>query len=103
MVLVLVDRKAWADGRDLDQHAARLAEIDRAEVEPFDHLGRALPGRRDTLAPGLLIGRLRGERHMMHRARALAGGPWRRRVVGVEARALLSAHLPATAVLAAAE
>src|SRR3954468_16133502 len=30
----LVDRKAWLIGRDLEQDAVRLAEIDRAKVIP---------------------------------------------------------------------
>src|SRR5262249_50733755 len=36
----LVDRKARIIGRNLEQHSARLAEIDRPEILPIDLLGR---------------------------------------------------------------
>src|SRR4029077_11223390 len=90
-----------ADRRDLEQHAARLAEVHRAEVEAIDHRRRVRAGFRDAGAPGLLVLRLRGERHVMHRPGPLAGDRLRRRgVVGVEATALLAANLPALPVLA---
>ena len=41
---VLVDREARPERRDLEQHAARLAEVDRPEPEAVDHRRRAQPG-----------------------------------------------------------
>ena len=43
---VLVDAEAGAEGRDLEQHAARLAEVDRPKPEPVDHRRRAARRRR---------------------------------------------------------
>src|SRR3954453_4069360 len=46
----LVGGEAGADRRDLEQHAARLAEVDRLEVEAVDHR-RRLPTALDHLLP----------------------------------------------------
>ena len=40
MVERLVGGEARPFGRELEQHAARLEEVDRLEPEPVDHLGR---------------------------------------------------------------
>ena len=48
---VLVDREAGADGGDLEQHPARLAEVDGAEVLPVDDPGRAARRRRPRAVP----------------------------------------------------
>ena len=42
----LVDGEARAQGGDLEEHPARLAEVDRLEVEAVDHRGRLGAGRR---------------------------------------------------------
>src|SRR5580698_52178 len=99
MGLVLVDPEPGADRGDLAQHTARLEEVHRAKVKPVDHRRRPHTGRRQSLAPGLLLLRVRGERHVVHRARASPPVLLRRRVVDIEAAALLAAHLPARPAL----
>src|SRR5438105_11607532 len=89
----LVDGEAGADRRDREQHAARLAEVDRAEVEAVDH--RRGRGTRlgDAFLPGLVVVHRRSPGDVMHRARAadtaLVGA-----VVAIERAALLAADLP---------
>src|SRR5216684_1201062 len=57
----LVDREPWLIGRDLEEDAARLAEINRAEVLALDD--------RRHVAPGL-------DEHLEHvEQRAGAAGP----------------------------
>src|SRR5438128_1196817 len=102
--LVLVHREPGSDRRDLEQHPAGLAEVHRAKVEAIDHLRRARARGGDARAPLVLLLRLGGERHVVHRARALerlGAGRWG--VVCVEASALIPAHLPAPVRLPAAE
>src|ERR1700760_5001684 len=98
---VLVDGEARTDRRDLEQHAARLAEVDRAEVEAVDDGRRAWPpGLGDARLPRLLVVGLRRERDVVHRACARRRRVLWRCVICVEAAALLAAHLPALAVVA---
>jgi hypothetical protein len=52
---VLVDGEAGALGGELEQHAAGLHEVDRAEPEAVDHLGRSAAGAGDGVAQGLLV------------------------------------------------
>src|SRR6185503_606853 len=80
----LVDREPGARGGQLEQHAARLAEVDRLEVVPVDDLGRvrAVLGRLTLPALVVLVGRA---------------------VVEVEAAALLAARLPGAVALLEAE
>ena len=101
---VLVGVEAGAHGGELEQHAAGLAEVDRAEPEAVDDRRRAgVAGLRDALAatpparPSASRTRCGGPCRRPARADAR-----RRRVVGVEAAALVAAHLP-LAVLAAGE
>src|SRR5262245_59054654 len=90
----LVHGETRADRRDLEQHAARLAEVDRLEVEAVDDGRRMRPTLGDALLPSLvLLGR--------RRPGAVVDGPGagharlvRRLVVGVPATALVAAHLP---------
>jgi hypothetical protein len=90
----LVDREARADGRDLEQHAARLAEVDRLEVEAVDHRRRMRPALGDAPLPGLvLVGRGR-EGDVMDTAGAGDARLGRRVVVRVPRAALLAAYLP---------
>src|SRR5690242_18031114 len=93
---VLVGAEAGSDRRDLEQHTARLAEVDRAEVEAVDDGGRIRARGQHSLMPALVLLRERGERHVVHAARALEGGLRGWRVVDVEAAATLPADLEAT-------
>ena len=63
----LVDGEAGAQGGDLEQDAARLAEVDRAKVEPVDDRRRPHPGL-ESRAPA----RPRARRRMTPRRR----GEW---------------------------
>src|ERR1700730_958963 len=104
MLLVLVDRESRADRRDLEQDAARLAEVHRAEVEAFDHRRWPRTSVRDPLAPALLVLWRRRKRHVVHGSRALSRIPLRSgSVVRVEAPPPIAAHLPAPVLLAAGE
>ena len=67
---ILVRREARAERRDLEEHAARLAEVDRAEVEAVDHGRRLRAGRGDPLAPGLVLLHRRGPGDVVDGARA---------------------------------
>ena len=68
-LLRLIGREAGAERRDLVEHAARLAEVDRAEVEAVDDRRRIEADGPDALAPRLVILVRRGERDVVHRAR----------------------------------
>src|SRR5580765_6036803 len=45
---IFVDRETRPIGRELEQHAARLLEVDRLEPEAIDHRRRMMPGRLDA-------------------------------------------------------
>src|SRR4051794_30292216 len=63
----LVCGEARPDRRDLEQHAARLAKVDRLEVEAVDHR-RRLPAAVDhALPPGLVLVDRRRPRDVVHR------------------------------------
>src|SRR5205823_12564445 len=47
----LVGGESGAVRGELEQHAARNPEVDRAEVEAVDHRGRLEAGRDDVLTP----------------------------------------------------
>ena len=66
----LVGREAGADRRDLEQHAARLAEVDRLEVEAVDHGRRPRAAFDHALAPGLVLLGRRGPGDVVDGARA---------------------------------
>src|SRR5262245_3457830 len=38
---LLVDEKSWTDGRDFEEHAARLTEVDRREVTAIADVGNS--------------------------------------------------------------
>src|SRR5688572_14081662 len=99
----LVDREAGRAGRDLEQHAARLAEVDRAEVVAVDHGRGPAAALLDPAAPGLVLLVLRGPGHVVHGARSLDAALARRGVVVVEAAAARAAGLPASVLLTEAE
>ncbi len=70
---VLVYREAWGISGDLEQHPARLAEVDRTEVVAVKHGRNAVAERRNLLAHrelGLLVGD--PERDVVHGAYAHA-------------------------------
>src|SRR3954470_18219744 len=87
----LVGRESRAERRDLEQHAARLAEVDRAEVEAVDHRRRPRARALDGRAPRLVILHRRRPRDVMHRACALDAAALRL-VVDVEAAAPVAAR-----------
>src|SRR5262245_26573963 len=49
---VFVDGESRAQGRDLEEDAVRLPEVDRAEPEAIDDRRRMQPRRDDALVPG---------------------------------------------------
>ena len=67
----LVDGEARAERGDLEEDAARLAEVDRAEVEAVDHRGRLRAGRDRPLAPLLVLVHGRGPGDVVDAAGAL--------------------------------
>ena len=87
----LVGREARADGRDLEQDA-RLAEVDRLEVEAVDDRGGRAAGLDHALAPRLVLLGSRSPRDVVDGScawcPALVG-----LVVDVRAAAILSSHL----------
>src|SRR5207247_5998837 len=89
----LVHVEPGANRGDREQDAARLAEVDRAEVEAVDHRRRMGSGLRDALLPGLVVVHRRGPRHVMHRPRA-ADAPLLGAVVEVARATLLASDLP---------
>src|SRR5829696_194161 len=91
----LVDREAGAQGRDLEEHTARLAEVDRAEVEAVDHRGGPASGLDHALAPGLVVVHLRGPGDVVNAAGALQAALGRRLGIAPEAATALAAGLPA--------
>src|SRR5882757_7776417 len=70
----LVGSKARAVGRDLEQDAVGLAEIEAAKIEAVDLAAVGNPHFVQPLRPGLILRLVgRAERDMVHAARALAG------------------------------
>src|SRR5205814_7255548 len=93
----LVDVEAGADRRDLEEDAARLAEVDRAEVEAVDDRRGGAAGLEDALLPGLVLLGCRGPGDVVDGAGAGDALPVRV-VVRVEPAAPLTARLPGLAV-----
>ena len=62
--------KPGPERRDLEEDAVRLAEVDRAEPEAVDHVGRAAAGLGDALPPALLVLHRRRPGDVMHGAGA---------------------------------
>ena len=77
-LLRLVGGEAGPERGDLEQDAARLAEVDRAEVEAVDDRGRPRAGLRDAVAPRLVLVQRRRPGDVVDRACArkttLVGG-----------------------------
>ncbi len=78
---VLVRREAGSERRDLEQDAARLAEVDRAEPEAVDHRRRPPARLAYALDPLRVLVRESGPRDVVHGARPghAALGPAARR------------------------
>src|SRR5262245_29871045 len=91
----LVHSEARAERRDLEQDAARLAEVDGAEVEAVDHRRRARPGLDHPLASLLVIVHLGGPGDVVDAAGSLKAALGGRRVEAVEASASIAAGIPA--------
>ncbi len=63
---ILVHGKTRTEGRDLEEDAARLAEVDRAEPEAVDDWSRSEAGRCDALAPRLVLVQCRRPGDVVH-------------------------------------
>src|SRR3954452_9497817 len=79
---ILIDREARRERRDLEQHAARLAEVDRAEVVAVADLGYEAAGAGDAGTPVEMVLVARRPRDVVHAARALVTARRVRSVVG---------------------
>ena len=90
----LVDREAWADRGDLEQDAARLAEVDRPEVEAVDDRRRVGAALGHALVPRLVSVLRGGPGDVVDGAGAGDAGFLRRLVVRVPGAALRAADLP---------
>ena len=91
---ILVDGEARAERRELEEDAARLAEVDGAEPEAVDDRRRVRAGGCDPRVPCVLLVHLRRPRDVVHRPCAAQPALGRRLVVGVEAAARRAARLP---------
>ena len=103
MLQRLVGREAGPDRGDLEEHAARLPEVDRLEVEAVDHRGRMRARFGHAPLPGLVLVHRRGPRDVVDGARARDPALGRRGVVGVVRAAFLAAGLPAVGAAFEAE
>ena len=79
---ILVDGEAGRERRDLEQDAARDAEVDRLEVVAVADVGDVATGAADALLPGEVVLVARGPGDVVDAARALVVVPRRRGVVG---------------------
>src|SRR5215211_8940054 len=91
---ILVGREPGPERRELEEDAARLAEVHGAEVEAVDDGRRMCACLRDAGAPGLVVVHRRGPGDVVHGSGALQAAPAGRLVVAVEPAATLAAHLP---------
>src|SRR5688572_14914547 len=71
---VLIDRESWAERRDLEQHTAGLAEIDRTEPEAVDDWSRPRAMLDHLIAPALVVVHLGGPGDVVDSAGALDPG-----------------------------
>src|SRR5204862_684598 len=95
----LVDGEADVAARQLEEHAARLAEVDRVEVRAVDDRRRAGAAVARTPAEGFQLGGIGGRpRDVVHRAGAGDGALGRRRVVGQVPGSLRAGGAPVRAL-----
>src|SRR3954452_3090157 len=88
-----VGGEAGPDRRNLEEHAARFSEVDRAEVEAVDHRRGGGAGRRDPLLPVIVVVHRRRPGDVVDGSRSTDAallGP----VEDVAGAALLAAHFP---------
>src|SRR3954447_26806466 len=85
---IFVDGEAGREGRDLEQDAARLAEVDRAEVVAVEDLRHIAAGLDDPAAPLPLLFVAGRPGDVVDGARARNGIAHRRVVGPVEVAAL---------------
>ena len=83
-----------AESRQLEEDAARLAEVHGLEPEAVDDRSRAHAGLGDAALPVRVIVVVRRPRDVVHRPGAGDPGACGRLVVAVEAAARRAAHLP---------
>src|ERR671936_2190586 len=91
----LVGGEPGTQRRDLEEHAARLAEVDRAEIEAVDDGSRPRTRALDALAPRLVVVHRRRPSHVMDGPGAADAAFRRRLVIGIPAAALFTPDLPA--------
>src|SRR5215213_2237693 len=71
---ILVQSETGRHSRDLEEHPARLTEVDRLEVLPVENLRyRVAPGDQVLAQGALLVCRGNGHGDVMHRAQAIPG------------------------------
>src|SRR5258708_24441064 len=91
---ILVHGKAWAHRGNLEQHAGRVAKVNRLEPVAVDDRRRLSAGRDDAIAPGDLLVVKRGPGNVMNspgsRHAVLRWGD----VVHVPSRSTVAASLP---------
>src|SRR5216683_2015847 len=93
VLLRLVGRESRTDRGDLEQHPARLAEVDGPEVEAVDHRRRVAAALDDAAAPRLVVLHRRRPRDVVHRPRAAQASRRGGRVVDVERAARVASRL----------
>src|SRR5262249_20037357 len=89
----LVGGESGPDRGDLEENAARLAEIDGFKVEAVDHGRRPRAGVRNTILPGRVFVRKRGPGDVVHGAGAADARLLGRGVVAVPTFAPVAASL----------
>src|SRR5438046_8254428 len=94
MLWILVDRESRTHRRDLEKHAARLAEVDGLEPVAVDHRRRAGAGLDHSIAPVKLLIVERSPGDVMHRPRAGYAALRRRRIEDVTPFAARAAGHP---------
>src|SRR5215207_5862222 len=94
----LVDVEARAQGRDLEEDAARLPEVDRAEVEAIDHRCGPSPLADHPVAPGRVLIDLRGPGDVVDAARALQAALLRRLGAAPETASVFSPDFPPASI-----
>ena len=72
---IFVQCETWRIGRDLKQHAARLAEVNRVKISSIDHRSYVVTEIDETFAPHELLGGIAGAKcDVMDRASCYATG-----------------------------
>src|SRR5439155_13665491 len=94
MLWILVDGESRTHRRDLEKHAARLAEVDRPEPVAVNHRRRVCAGLDHAIAPVKLLIVERSPGDVMDRARAGYAALRRRRIENVTPFAARAAGHP---------